>query len=161
MTGNPHEKAMKLIVAGRVESIGKADDRELAAHLDSCVACRDFQQATEGSIRALRSNVVQIPPGIVSATQARIRLRARILREEQLRTQVLWISCALSWVMGIISAPFIWEGVKWFGQRLELPSSVWIAGLALWWLTPAAVMCAIFAWRHARTRGEIEAETRH
>ena len=160
MTGNPHEKARELIVAGRVECVDRMSAEWLAAHLESCVACRDFQEATESSIRALRSNVVRIPLGIVSATQARVRLRARTLREEQLRMRGLWISCALSWVMGVVSAPLVWEGFKWFGQRLDLPSGVWIAGLALWWLAPTAVVGAVLAWRHARTRDEMESETR-
>lgn len=160
MTGNPHERARNLIVAERVEGIPQTDSDWLAAHLETCAACQKLQESTESSLRALRSNVVQIPLGIVSATQAKVRLRARILREEHLRTHSLWISCALSWVMGVVSAPLVWEGFKWFGQRLDLPSSVWIAGLALWWLTPTAVVGAVFAWRNSRSRDEIESETR-
>jgi anti-sigma factor RsiW len=160
MTSNPHDKARELIVAERVEGINKADGDWLAAHLETCGACQTLVEATESSIRALRSNVVQIPLGIVSATQARVRRRARTLHEEQLRTHSLWISCFLSWVMGVVSAPLVWEGFKWFGQRLDLPSSVWIGGLALWWLTPTAVVGAVFAWRHARSRDEIESETK-
>lgn len=160
MRGNPHDRARELIVTERVEGISQSDGDWLAAHLESCAACRTLQAASENSIRALRSNVVQIPLGIVSATQARVRMRARILREEQLRTRSLWVSCALSWVMGVVSAPLVWEGFKWFGQSLELPSSVWMAGLALWWLTPTAVVGAVFAWRNSRSRDEFQSETK-
>ena len=160
MTVNPHGKARELIVAKRVESISQTNSDWLGRHLEVCAACRTLLEATENSIRALRSNVVQIPLGIVSATQASIRMRARTLREEQLRMRSMWISCALSWVMGVVSAPLVWEGFKWFGQRLDLPSSVWMAGLAMWWLTPTAVVGAVLAWRHKNSRDEIGSETK-
>ena len=93
--------------------------------------------ANEHALQALRSNSVSVDPALVSTTQARVRLRARELRENQVRMRALWISCALSWVLGVASAPLVWRAFHWIGLHAALPKMIWESAFALWWLLPA------------------------
>jgi hypothetical protein len=50
----------------------------------------------------------------------------------------------------VVSAPLLWRGFEWMGQRLAMPKAVWITGFALSWVAPAVLAAAVIAWRHAR-----------
>jgi predicted anti-sigma-YlaC factor YlaD len=145
MTQNVHEKVRELIDSASVEGISPAEREWLEAHLDSCEPCRARARANQQAIRVLRSVAVPASPGLISATQARVRRRAQELREERLRMRALWVACGVSWILGVASAPLVWWGLKWLGEELALPKVVWAAAFVMWWLVPAAAVAVAFA----------------
>jgi len=145
-----HQRACHLIDAWHVEGISAAEREWLERHLAGCTACQARASALERSLQALRSNSVTIDPALVSITQARVRLRARELRENQVRMRAIWISCALSWVLGVASAPLVWRTFQWIGLHAALPKLIWQTAFALWWLLPASAAAVLFAWQHQR-----------
>jgi predicted anti-sigma-YlaC factor YlaD len=147
MNPQDHERASRLIDAWHVEGI-QAQEREwLDAHLAECAECRARALTNERALQLLRSVTVRADPALVSVTQARVRLRARELRENQVRMRALWISCALSWVLGVASAPLVWRTFQWVGLHAALPNLVWKTAFALWWLLPPGAVAAFLAWQ--------------
>src|SRR5713226_9256674 len=55
--------------------------------------------------------------------------------EKALRS--LWTACAVSWVFGIASAPYVWGLFQWFGECTGVPKLVWQLGFGFWWTIPA------------------------
>jgi hypothetical protein len=154
MNRENHERACHLIDALHVEGIAAAERQWLEAHLAECPACQVKARASEQALQALRSNTVVITPGLVSTAQARVRLRARELRENQVRMRALWISCALSWVLGVASAPLVWRAFQWIGLHAALPKMVWETAFALWWLLPAGAVAVLVAWNQRRAANQ-------
>jgi anti-sigma factor RsiW len=144
-----HERACRLIDAWQVEGISAADREWLDAHLAECTACQAKSSANERALRVLRSNSLIVDPALVSTTQARVRWRARELRENQARLRALWISCGLSWLLGTLTAPLLWQAMAWLGRRFEVSQAIWIMAFVVVWLAPATVVGALVAWRHS------------
>lgn len=153
MTQDVHEKVRKLIDSASVEGISPAEREWLESHLESCEPCRLRARANQQAIRLLRSVAVPVSPGLISATQARVRLRAQELREERVRMRALWVACGASWILGVATAPLVWWGLKWLGEQLALPKAVWVSAFVMWWLVPAAAVAVAFAWHHVRSEG--------
>ncbi|MFZ0960177.1 MAG: zf-HC2 domain-containing protein [Terriglobia bacterium] len=149
MNADVHERACRLIDAWHVEGISAAEREWLDAHLAECPACQSRVMANERALQALRSNTLIVDPALVSTTQARVRLRARELRENQARLRALWISCGLSWLLGAATAPLLWEAMAWLGRRFEISQAIWIPVFVMCWLAPATVVGALIAWRHS------------
>jgi uncharacterized membrane protein YqjE len=116
--------------------------------------CQAWAQADERALQLLRSSTVSLDPALVSMTQARVRLRARELREKQVRLHALWISCALSWLMGALTAPLLWEALAWLGRRFDLSQAIAITLFGICWILPATVVAAVLAWWRSRTVAE-------
>ncbi len=150
MNPETHERARRLIDARDVEGIDDHERMWLEAHLAECTACQVRARANERALQVLRSNSVTVAPLLVSATQARVRQRARELRENQVRMRALWISCAFSWVLGVASAPLVWRVFQWIGLHAALPRMIWETAFALWWLVPAGAVAAVIAWNQRR-----------
>ena len=150
MNGEHHERARKLLAAARVEGLSAADQAWLESHLDDCGDCRTYAESLERTVAALRSFPAPVDPALVEATHRRLRLRASELREHEARMWALWATCALSWILGALSAPLLWWGFEWIGQHIDAPKAVWIAAFVLWWLTPAAVVGAVVACHRSR-----------
>lgn len=148
-----YQRACYLIDALHVEGIAASEREWLEAHLTGCPECQAMAQANEHVLQALRSNRITVHPALVSTTQARVRQRARELRENQMRMRTLWISCGLSWVLGTVTAPLLWQAMSWMGRRFELSPAVWITGFAMCWIAPATVVGALVAWRHSPPSG--------
>jgi hypothetical protein len=152
-----HEQARWLIDKKQVEGLSAEEHDWLEAHLESCAHCRKQALETERVLCALRSAAPRCDVALALATQMRARVRARELNENAARLRALWISCALSWVLGVVSAPLLWRACAWIGYRWAISRVVWMMGFALFWVAPAAVAGAIIAWRQARravTSGE-------
>jgi len=145
-----HERATNLFDKMHVEGITAEEHDWLGAHLESCAQCLKRGSETERALRALRSALLRFDDTLVRTTQVRARIRARELVENAVRMRALWISCALSWVLGVASAPLLWRGFRWIGYHLALSRAVWMTGFALSWVVPAAVAAAIIAWRQVR-----------
>ncbi len=150
MSHNVHARAEQLMDALRVEGISTADREWLDAHLEECELCRARAQADESALRQLKSLSMRVSPGLVKVTQARVHLRARELNEDQVRLRALWISCAISWILGVASAPLVWRAFEWLGHYATLPKLVWEAGFVLLWLVPAGAVAALAAWQSQR-----------
>jgi hypothetical protein len=151
-----HERAIKLIDKMQVEGVTGEERGWLAAHLESCVQCQKQARETERALGALRSAVPRFDVMLVQTTQIRARIRARELIENAARMRALWISCTLSWILGTVSAPLLWRGFGWIGHRWAISRAAWMTGFALSWVAPAAVLAAVFAWRHAHSSSMIE-----
>jgi predicted anti-sigma-YlaC factor YlaD len=154
MKEDAHERAGRLIDTERVEGLASADREWLGKHLEECDRCRARLQATERAVRTLRSVTVHINPTLVSTAQLRVRLRARELREHESRMRALWVCCVLSWILGAVTAPLLWQGFAWVGHRLALPDAIWITSFVLWWLVPAALVGAVFGWYRGHRASE-------
>jgi anti-sigma factor RsiW len=145
-----HERAVRLIDKLRVEGLSAEERDWLEAHLESCAQCQKQARETERALRALRSAVPRFDDTLVRTTQMRARIRAREIIENAARMRALWISCTLSWVLGVVSAPLLWRGFEWIGYRWAISRAVWMTGFALSWVAPAVVVAAVIAWRQAR-----------
>jgi hypothetical protein len=79
---------------------------------------------------------VDLPEGLASRTQFRVRLRAEELQESGSVNKFLWAFGLVSWALGVASAPLVWRGFAWAGEHLGLPKPVWVTGAVLWWAVP-------------------------
>jgi len=150
MRDDIHERALQLVDKRQVEGLTAEEHNELEAHLESCAQCQKRALETERALRALRSAAPRFDVTLVLTTQMRARIRAREITENAARMRALWISCTLSWVLGVLSAPLLWRGFEWMGQRWAISRPVWMTGFALSWVAPAVVAAAVIAWRQAR-----------
>ena len=152
MSEDDHERAEGLSLGNWVEGLSPTDHQWLNRHLESCARCSKFADSTEQALRRLRSVSVRVDPVLVRATRLRVQARALELHERRVQLTMLWISCALSWVLGGLSAPFVWRAFAWLGERSRIPAFAWQVGFALWWALPAVAVAVVFVMR--RTRAE-------
>jgi len=155
MNPDVHERACRLIDAWHIEGISASEREWLEAHLAECAACRARARANQRALQMVRSNSVSVSPELVSITQARVHWRARELRENQARVRALWISCVLSWLLGAVTAPLLWQAIAWVGRRFDISQTIWVAAFALCWLAPASGVAAIVAWKLSHATGEV------
>jgi anti-sigma factor RsiW len=159
MNTETHDRACRLIDLRQVEGISAHEREWLEAHLADCEPCQARARASDRALQVLRSNSIAVAPSLVSATQARVRQRARELRENHARMRALWVSCALSWVLGVASAPLIWRAFQWVGLHAALPRIIWETAFALWWLVPAGVVAVLIAWNQRRATNQSDYAT--
>ena len=145
-----HERALRLIDKMQVEGLTAEEREGLEAHLESCPLCQKRARETERALRALRSALPRFDAALVQKTQLRARVRAHEIVENAARMRALWISCGLSWALGVVSAPLLWRGFEWIGYHWAVSRAVWVTGFALSWVAPAAVVAAVIAWRQTR-----------
>ena len=154
MNENLHVRAEKLIAQERIEGISQSERDWLAAHLRECQRCAQVAQQTSDALRALRGLPVPLPRGLAQRTQFRVQLRAQEMREREPKRRLLWIICAMSWALGIASAPYVWRAFEWAGDRLGLPRLVWEMGFGLWWTIPALIAAAVVVLENLRLAHE-------
>lgn len=150
MNEDIHERALQLIDKMQVEGLTAEERDEVETHLESCAQCQRRARETELALRALRSAVPRFNAALALRTQMQVRVRAREIYENATRMRALWVSCALSWILGVVSAPLVWRGFEWIGHRWALSRAVWMTGFALFWVVPAVVAAAAIAWQQAR-----------
>lgn len=151
MTADLHERAKHLVTASSVAEISRDEQEWLNAHLADCPDCSTYAAEVRRSVVLLRSISIPLRPSLVAATRRRVQLRALELRRQEAGLRTLWVSCALSWLLGVASAPLLWWAFQWVGQRLDVPRVVWITAFGFWWLTPAVAVGAALAWQGTRT----------
>jgi hypothetical protein len=83
-----------------------------------------------------------------------VRRRAEELSAQRLRNVGLVVGCALSWLVGVASAPLVWRIFAWIGNTFDLPRIVWVLGFTLWWLVPVAAAACVVLWYRARAERE-------
>ena len=150
MIGDAHSRAERLILKARVEGNSEDEQHWLESHLTVCQACSARARATEEALVSLRCVSVPVRPELLASTRMRVFLRARELGRKQERMRALWVCCGFSWLLGVASAPLVWEVFKWLGSEARVPTLLWAAGFALWWLVPASIAAAIVIWHRSR-----------
>lgn len=154
MSENLHVRAEKLIAQDRVEGISGREQDWLAAHLRECAVCAQVSQQTSNALRALRAIPIPLPRGLAARTQFRVQLRAQEMREREPQRRFLWIMCAMSWALGIATAPYVWHAFEWAGEHMGLPKLLWEMGFGLWWTIPALVAAAVVLMENVRLANE-------
>ncbi len=154
MTTDLHERAKHLVTASSVAEIPGDEQEWLNAHLADCPNCSTYAAEVQRSVVLLRSISIPLRPSLVAATRRRVQLRALELRRQEAGLRTLWVSCALSWLLGVASAPLLWWAFQWVGERLDVPRVIWITAFGFWWLTPAVAVGAALAWQGTSTGQE-------
>ena len=132
MNGDVHERARTLIACGE-------ETPWLAEHLESCAACREFAGSAERTARALRAIPITAGWSLVSATQMRVRQRARELQLRQERLGAIWICCAAVTLIAGFTAAALWSGLAWIGERISIAAPVWQMSFVVFSLLPTVV----------------------
>jgi predicted anti-sigma-YlaC factor YlaD len=137
MTHNAHEEARQLIALG--EGLSDKQQASLRAHLQECVSCRDYADATGRVLRALRSQPFAADSVLVRATQMRVRTRALELQRQQERMWVIAVCCVAVTLGTVFTTAVTWRGLAWIGHMTQLPSPIWQFGVAALTFLPAIV----------------------
>lgn len=153
MTKDLHERAKGLVGADRVEGIPAADREWLDTHLQICTACQNFAGATERAIRSLHLVPVRVDPALVDRTRRAVQVRAHELRGQPSQLLPLWMSCALSWVLGGLTLPLVWQGIEWLRRYVDLPSPVGFLLLIVWWALPTLAVAVFLSARGTQSAG--------
>jgi len=149
-----HARAKQLIAEERVEGISEAQHDWLSAHFEGCPSCAAHKEEIDQALRSLRTAAIPLPAGLASRTQFRVRLRLQEMREREPKRRALWAACAVSWVFGIASAPYVWRLFQWFGERTGVPRLVWELGFGLWWTIPALFVLIVLLIEKVRQGSE-------
>jgi hypothetical protein len=97
---------------------------------------------------------ITVPRNLAGRTQLRVRLRAEELREHSPASRLVWAVAAMSWILGLATAPLVWRGFAWLGEHTGAPKLALQLGFVLWWGLPALIAAGIVLWqREWRTRG--------
>lgn len=148
MTENVHTRARQLLAKALVEGISKSDEAWLQMHLGECAECARDASSTHELLRALRRVSVLTPDDLVARTQMRVRLRSQEIAERSNSGLILWVLTAVSWLLGVMSAPLVWRGFAWLGETVGVPKVMLEMGFVLWWIVPA--LFAVAAVLHQR-----------
>lgn len=154
MNENFHTRAERLIARERIEGMSQDERNWLAAHVRECQACSQLAQQMNNALRTLRAMPVALPRGLAARTQFRVQLRARELREREPKRRILWSMCAVSWALGVATAPYVWQAIEWIGERTGAPRLVLEFGFGLWWAIPALFAAAIVVLENLRQANE-------
>jgi hypothetical protein len=154
MSADLHLQAEQFIAQERVEGLAPSDRDWLTAHLNDCAQCSNFAQQTEFALRSLRTAAISVPAGLATRTQFRVRLRAQELSAREPKRRAIWLACGFSWIFGIVSAPYVWQLFRWFGERAGVPKLVWELGFGLWWTIPAVFVAVVLLTENARQSSE-------
>jgi hypothetical protein len=154
MSNDLHARGLKLIAKARVEGLSESERDWLAVHTQECEFCNEQALQTDRALRALRGTAIPLPHGLAERTQFRVRLRAQQLQEREPRQRWLWITCGLSWALGVASAPYVWRIFEWLGQQMGAPRVVWEIGFGLWWTIPAVVAAVVMLLENGKQAAE-------
>lgn len=150
-----HARARRLIDKESVEGLGVEERRWLEEHLAGCEACWRWAAAAEAALRMFRSVSIVPPPGLAALAKFRVHERAMALKQQRARNRALIVGCALSWLVGVASAPLVWRLCAWLGSTLDLPRIVWQLAFFFWWLVPAAAAGLVIILAQARSHNEL------
>jgi predicted anti-sigma-YlaC factor YlaD len=139
MTNDLHVRAKNLMAQGCIEHVSPDDQRWLEAHLGECESCANEQRQLRESLSALRTMHLDLPANLASRTQFRVRMRAEELHEKEPARKFVWAIAAVSWALGVSTAPWVWRGIEWLGQETGAPKLLLQAGFVLWWSVPPMI----------------------
>jgi len=136
-----HDEARELIMLGN--HLSGAQQAWLRAHLDDCAACRDYAEAVEGMVRALRSLPVAADARLVRATQMRVRFHAARLRETRERMWLVGMACLVVGFSATLTLPLLWRLFAWMGEWSGISSLVWETGFVFFSIAPALLVSVL------------------
>ena len=139
MTNDLHTRAKNLIAQQYIEPVSSDDERWLNAHVAECESCAAEQLQLRQSLSALRTMHLDLPSNLASRAQFRVRMRAEELREKEPAKKFVWAIAAVSWALGVSTAPWVWRGIEWLGQETGAPKLLLQAGFVLWWSVPPMI----------------------
>ena len=139
MTNDLHIRAKNLIAQQYIEPVSCDDERWLNAHVAECESCAAEQLQLRQSLAALRTMHLDLPPNLASRAQFRVRMRVEELREKEPAKKFVWAIAAVSWALGVSTAPWVWRGIEWLGQETGAPKLLLQAGFILWWSVPPMI----------------------
>jgi len=154
MTENLHQRAQQLFSRSLVEGLAPEERAWLDGHLRDCAACERELASTRDLLQALRHVPVAVPRDLAARTQLRVRLRAQQQAQVSDSGAILWVITGASWVLGILSAPFVWRVFAWVGLQLNVPKLVLEFGFVLWWTVPALVAAAAVLYQRVLSSGQ-------
>jgi hypothetical protein len=150
MNQETHARAEQLVARERVEGLSQAEREWLTAHFQDCARCNELARQTEQALRSMRTAAISLPEGLAGRTQFRVRLRAQELREREPRHRLMWITCGVSWALGVTTAPYVWRIFEWVGQHTGAPKIILQLSFGLWWAIPALIAGAVMLIENAR-----------
>ena len=136
-----------------MEGLAPADEAWLREHQASCEECAKEAAATRDAVRALKGVTVMAPRGLAARTQFRVRMRAEELSRTASGSLWLWAIAAASWVLGLVSAPLVWQLFAWAGRNFGVPKLALEAGFILWWTVPALVAVGVVLYQRMQSAG--------
>jgi hypothetical protein len=142
-----HRRADELMAWRRIEPLSREDEHWLAAHLAECEPCAAADARTSEALSAVRALQINLPRNLAARTQLRVRLRAEELREHGPASRLIWTVAAMSWILGLATAPLVWRGFAWLGSYTGAPKLVLQFGFVLWWGLPALLAAGIVLWK--------------
>lgn len=137
MKADLHERARLLIALSGPDEVCSAEQSWLAAHLESCVSCREFAENSRKTVRSLRATPIAAGASLVSTTQMRVRQRAYELQRQQERLWVIVVCCGAVTLCTAFTTAVLWCGFAWIGQQARLSAPVWEACFVIFCLMPA------------------------
>jgi len=154
MTRNAHDEAQELIALG--EGLSDAQQARLRAHVQECIACRDYEEAAGRVVRALRSQPLAADSRLVRATQMRVRFHASRLRETRERLWLAGMACLGVGLSTTLTVPLLWRLFAWMGERAGVSTLVWQTGFMFFFIAPALVVSGLLLARgtHLTNNGE-------
>ena len=154
MTRNAHDEARELIALGA--GLPDAQQAWLRVHLNECEACRDYAEAANGVVRALRSQPLAADSRLVRATQMRVRFHAARLRETRERMWLVGMACLGVGLSATLTIPFLWRLFAWTGEWAGVSTLVWQTGFMFFFVAPALVVSVLLLARgtHLADHGE-------
>jgi hypothetical protein len=165
MTMSEHDKIRELLALAAADALTSAEEKQVAEHVRSCIACSNELDAWRPIATELRRLPTPQPSSwLVQATLARAEAKLAEQAEHDWNRRVMIVVVAFAWLLTIVSWPVFQVVSARFGNLLEpqfshtLFSQTWFshtsisfaAFTALGWLAGgvAAVMLAV------RQRGE-------
>src|SRR5260370_18740842 len=82
---------------------------------------------------------LDLPTTLAGRAQFRVRMRAEELREKEPAKKFVWAIAAVSWALGVSTAPWVWRGIEWLGQETGAPKLLLLAGFVLWGSVPPMI----------------------
>ena len=141
MMRDTHDEARELIALG--EGLSDAQQSWLRAHLDECEACRHYEEAANGVVRALRSLPLAADSRLVRATQMRVRFHASRLRETRERLWLVGMACLGVGLSATLTVPLLWRLFAWMGEWAGVSTVVWQSGFMFFFIAPALVVSVL------------------
>ena len=149
-----HDRIRELLALAAADALASAEEKQVAEHMRSCIACANELEAWRPIASELRRlPTPQTSSWLVQATLARAEAKLTEQAEHDWNRRVMIVVVAFAWLLTIASWPVFHVVSGRFGSLLEprfSPTWIFAAFTALGWLAggAAAVMLAI------RQRGE-------
>src|SRR4051794_9008310 len=150
MAMSEHDKIRELLALAAADALTSAEEKQVAEHVRSCIACSKELEAW----RPIASELRRLPrpqPSLwlVQATLARAEAKLTEQAEQDWNRRVMIVVVAFAWLLTIASWPVFHVVSGWLGSLIDPQfSPTWIgfaAFTALGWLAGgvAAVMLAV------------------